>query len=163
MASPRLCGVTGIPLQNARLHRGPLVEPWKRKAQWHKVGADTYPVFAYSYDSDRLKRQGSAMCPPTFDDHFLNHPDQPKHIGRYAAVIRNARCRNGLGPNRAGALVHQYHLDVSGPNIDAAGECAHGRDLRLLQVTNDTWSAVMQIPSSAPQTFPLKRTPPGSG
>ena len=77
------------------------------------------------------------MRPPAFDDHFLNHRDQPKHIGRYAAVVWNAWCRNGLGPNRACALVHQYHFDVSGPKIDAAGDCAHSGDLRLQRVTGN--------------------------
>jgi hypothetical protein len=46
------------------------------------------------------------MRTPTFDDHFFDHRDQSKHIGRDAALIGNARCRNCLGPNRAGALVH---------------------------------------------------------
>src|ERR1700677_3166692 len=100
------------PLEILRLHRGPLVEPWKRKSRWCKVGADTYSVFTYPRGSDRSKWQGSAMQAPTCHDHFLNHRDQLKRIGRDAAIVGEARSCYRFSPKRVTALVYQRHLDV---------------------------------------------------
>ena len=66
------------------------------------------------------------MQTPTCDDHFLNHRDQLKRIGRDTAIVGKARGWNGLSPDRVTELVHQCYFDVGGTDIDAAAECAHG-------------------------------------
>src|ERR1700676_5177728 len=108
-----------------RLGRSPLVEPWKGQPSWCQVRTNADSVLTYSCGSDGPKRQGSPMHPPTRDDYFLNHRDQPERVGRYAAIVGKARGWNCLSPDRVTELVHQCHFDVGGTDIDAAAECAH--------------------------------------